>query len=191
MKDIGDQVFVSCSSITEFCVDKSNKSYRSIDGNLYSKDASEFICYAYGKEDASITLPNGVERIRNVAFKNCKKLENVDIPETVSFIDVAAFRGCSNLKRIAIPRGVKYLDRWTFEGCTSLEEVTFFEGFTSIGEGVFAGCSELKDIVIPDSVEYIDYDSFDGCDQLVIHASVGSYAEEHAKEYEIPFVAIK
>jgi hypothetical protein len=38
-------------------------------------------------------------------------------------------------------------------------------------------------------VERIGDYAFWGCDNLVIHAPAGSYAEQYAKEHNIPFVA--
>ena len=189
--NIGDQVFSGCSNITEFWVDERNQSYCTIDGNLYTKDGKELVCYAQGKNDTSVTIPYGVTYIHNVVFDNCKKLTNVTIPDSVTRIEAAAFKGCSNLKSITIPRGIKELDRSVFEGCTALEELSLQNGISIIGDCVFAGCTSLRDIEIPDSVEYISYDAFYGCESLTIHAPKGSYAEEYAKENDIPFKSIE
>ena len=143
VKWIGDMAFRCCSNITEFKVDENNEFLCAIDGDLYTKDGTELINYAQGKNDISFVVREGVTYIRNVVFKYCENLEQVSIPNTVKRIECAAFRGCTN----------------------------------------------LRDIYIPDSVENIFYDAFWGCEKLTIHAHKGSYAEEYAKENNIPFVA--
>ncbi len=190
VKWIGDMAFRSCSNIIRFEVDENNEFLRSIDGDLYTKDGTELINYAQGKNDAFVSVPDGVTYIRNVVFKGCESLERVCIPGSVKRIECAAFRGCTNLTRVEIPGAVEELVRWVFAECTSLTEVYLNEGTWFIGEGVFDSCTNLRDIYIPDSVETILYDAFWACDKLTIHAKKGSYAEEYAKENNIPFVAI-
>jgi hypothetical protein len=188
---IGDMAFKCCSNIVRFEVDENNEFLCSIDGDLYTKDGTELINYAQGKDDASISVPDGVTYIRNVVFKGCKSLERVHIPNTVNRIECAAFRGCTNLTRVEIPGAVEELVRWVFAECTALTEVYLNDGTWFIGEGAFEGCTNLREIYIPDSVERIFYDAFWACDKLTIHAHKGSCAEEFAKENKIPFVAIE
>ena len=46
---IGDRAFSNCSSLTSITVDENNSYYKSIDGNLYTKDGTMLIQYAIGK----------------------------------------------------------------------------------------------------------------------------------------------
>ena len=186
---IGDMAFRCCSNIIEFKVDENNEFLCAIDGDLYTKDGTELINYAQGKNDISFVIHEGVTYIRNVVFKYCENLEQVSIPYTVKRIECAAFRGCTKLTRIEIPGSVEELVRWVFAECTAITEVRLNDGTWFIGEGAFESCTNLCDIYIPDSVENIFYDAFWGCDKLTIHAHKGSYAEEYAKENNIPFVA--
>ena len=188
---IGDMAFRCCSNITGFRVDENNEFLCAIDGDLYAKDGTELINYAQGKNDTSFVIHEGVTYIRNVVFKYCENLERVSIPNTVKRIECAAFRGCTKLTRIEIPGSVEGLVRWVFAECTALTEVRLNDGTRLIGEGAFDSCTNLRDIYIPDSVENIFYDAFWACDKLTIHAHKGSYAEEYAKENNIPFEAIK
>ena len=189
VKWIGDMAFRCCSNIIEFKVDENNEFLCAIDGDLYTKDGTELINYAQGKNDISFVVREGVTYIRNVVFKYCENLEQVSIPNTVKRIECAAFRGCTKLTHIDIPGSVKELVRWVFAECTALTEVRLNDGTWLIGEGAFESCTNLRDIYIPDSVENIFYDAFWGCEKLTIHAHKGSYAEEYAKENNIPFVA--
>ena len=188
---IGDMAFRCCSNIIKFKVDENNEFLCAIDGDLYTKDGTELINYAQGKNDISFVVRAGVTYIRNVVFKYCEKLEQVHIPNTVKRIECAAFRGCTKLTCVEIPGSVEDLVRWVFAECTALTEVRLNDGTRFIGEGAFESCTNLRDIYIPDSVENIFYDAFWACDKLTIHAHKGSYAEEYAKENNISFVAIE
>ena len=67
--------------------------------------------------------------------------------------------------------------------------VVIQEGVHKIGDYVLFGCVYLTDIVIPASVTEIGTGAFRDCRKLTIHAHAGSYAEQYAKENNIPFVA--
>lgn len=60
---------------------------------------------------------------------------------------------------------------------------------TEIEALAFMNCSQLSAVSIPGSVKAIGTEAFAGCPNLTIHAPAGSYAEQYAKENNIPFVA--
>ena len=94
---VGSHAFSYCASLTEITVDESNKFYKSMDGNLYSKDGKTLIQYAIGKKDAIFEIPRGVTSIGNIAFADCSHLTEVVIPDSVELIDEYAFNNCRGL----------------------------------------------------------------------------------------------
>ena len=50
-------------------------------------------------------------------------------------------------------------------------------------------CTNLEMINLPSNIKEIGYEAFGSCPNLTIHALAGSYAEQYAKEHNIPFVA--
>lgn len=100
VRSIGDYAFGGCTGLTYISVDTNNSNYKSIDGNLYSKNGETLIKYATGKEDTAFTIPAGVTRIEFNAFTNCKNLTNITIPDSVTRIDKSAFAGCSKLASV-------------------------------------------------------------------------------------------
>ena len=95
---IGDEAFARCGSLESITVGANNPEYKSIDGNLYTKDGKTLMQYAIGKEDTSFKIPSGVTRMDNEAFAGCIYLERLIIPISVTYIGFAAFRHCpSNL----------------------------------------------------------------------------------------------
>lgn len=71
----------------------------------------------------------------------------------------------------------------------SSSRVIIPENVVMIADEAFSNYSSLTDITIPNSVVRIYKGAFSGCPNLTIHAPAGSYAEQYAKENNIPFMA--
>ena len=120
---IGKWAFASCFNLASITVEESNAAYKSIDGNLYSKDGKILIQYAIDKDVTSFIVPDNVTSIGAGAFVDCFNLASITIPNSVTSIGSEAFCGCSSLTSITIPNSV-----------------------TSIGDGAFAFCYSLTSI---------------------------------------------
>ena len=139
---IDDYAMYNLSSLTEITVAYDNQSYKSIDGNLYTKDGQVLVLYAIGKSATSFTVPEGVTEIGINAFEYAN-LEQIILPESLEKINDSAFACCWNLRSIVIPDGV-----------------------THIGTAAFYGNGMLTSVVIPESVAYIGLQAFDGCESI-------------------------
>ena len=117
---ISYSAFEDCRSIKSIEVNTNNQHYKSIDGNLYTKDGKTLIQYAIGKEATSFTIPDSVTNIHSSAFAECKSLTSVVIGDSVTSIGEHAFYYCKSLTSIVIPDSVTSISGYAFEGCTSL-----------------------------------------------------------------------
>ena len=122
---IGYDVFSYCSSLTCITVDENNSNYKSIDGNLYTKDGTVLIQYAIGKTETSFTIPDGVTSIEYGAFSDCRSLTSITIPDSVTSIGDCAFVDCSNLTSITIPNSVTSIGHIAFSYCSSLTSIYY------------------------------------------------------------------
>jgi hypothetical protein len=95
---IGDYALAKCSSLTQITVDEDNTNYKSIDGNLYTKDGTTIIQYAIAKTDKIFVVPEFVTKINYDVFDDCDSLTGVVIGTGVVSIGVDAFYQCENLK---------------------------------------------------------------------------------------------
>ena len=163
---IGGYAFYGCSSLTSINVDEANKSYKSMDGVLYTKDQKTLISYPAKKEGTAYTIPDSVTSIGDSAFSYCSSLTSIEIPDSVISIGDHAFFFCSSLTSIEIPSSVISIGNVAFCDCSSLTSITIPDGVTSIGDSVFSGCSSLTSIEIPNSVASIGADVFYGCSSL-------------------------
>ena len=73
----GLRVLSDCGSIKNISINENNKIYKSIDGNVYSKNGKQFIKYSVGKTENSFTIPDSVTSIGSFAFHGCSLLKNV------------------------------------------------------------------------------------------------------------------
>ena len=149
--NIGYSVFRFCMSLTSINVDTDNQNYKSIDGNLYSKDGKTLVHYAIGKKDTAFDIPEPVTDISSYAFYGCLSLTSITIPDSMISIGDSAFSGCMSLTSIKIPNSIK-----------------------SIGHSAFSECGLLTSIIIPDSVTNIADFAFSYCESLTIYCEAES-----------------
>lgn len=119
IKRIGYDAFNGCTELASITVSDRNTKYKSVDGNLYTKDGKTFVRYAVGKTDTSFVIPDGVTSIGEDAFIYGKSLNNVTIPNSVTNIDNSAFRFCISL-HVIIPDSVISIGDYAFSGCKKL-----------------------------------------------------------------------
>ena len=144
---IGESAFGFCSSLAEINVAEENSAYRSVDGDLYSKDGTVLVQYAIGKTATAFNIPSSVTNIGH-----------------------GAFRHSGSLEIIAIPTSVINIGDYAFADCSLLTMADFAEGsqLVGIGQGAFSSCSALSSIMIPASVTTIGFDAFEDCDALML-----------------------
>ena len=107
--------------------------------------------------------------------------------------------GATIMERVEIPTGdlvipskldgypVTYIYGITDTEC-DVTSVTIPAGVTRIGTSAFYGCSGLTSVTIPESVTYFGRNAFLHCDSLTLSVARGSFAEQYAEEYQIPYV---
>lgn len=138
----------------------------------------------------SVTLPDTLTKINRYAFNNMTSLESIVIPENCSSLSVGLFQNCTSLKSVTVKSEIPYVVSQMFTGCTSLKEFIVPDSVKSIASFAFADCTSLEKVVIPDSVTKIAANSFKNCSNLTIYGNKGSYAEQYATAYKIPFEAL-
>ena len=122
---IGDGAFGYCSSLETIKVDGNNTKYKSIDGNLYSKDGKTLIQYAIGKTAVSFLIPDSVTSIGDYAFYTCYSLTRIEIPDSVASIGSSAFENCDSLTSIKIPASVTSIGSSAFSSCYTLTSIIY------------------------------------------------------------------
>ncbi len=137
---------------------------------------------AFGYTDlTSVTIPKSVKTIGNLAFSDCKKLEEVKYSDGLKDLGRDVFDNTPWLEKksdenplvvingilidgskckgdVVIPSTVTVIQPETFEDNENITSVVIPEGVTKIDVDTFSGCTKLENITIPKSVTFI-YDS--------------------------------
>ena len=163
---IGDYAFSYCERLTNINVSENNTAYKSMDGDLYTKDGKTLIQYAIGKTATSFAIPDIVNLIGDRAFSDCISLTSIVIDGNVISIGDSAFSKCISLVSVTIGDSVISIGDGVFESCSGLMTVVIGGRVTSIGAGAFICCGRLTNVEIPDSVTSIDYHAFYECSSL-------------------------
>ena len=157
----------------------------------------------------SIQLPETVTALGSNSF-SATGLKTLILPDSITQIDQHALLGNTqlttlklpaNLKTLAdnvlndsavteltIPGGVTDVPGNLFAPAPKLEKLTFEEGVQTVGAYAFTQADNLKEIHIPASMTKIDDNAFPALHpDCVIYGDPGSYAEEYASKWKIPF----
>jgi hypothetical protein len=133
-------VLEGCERLERLIVQDGNQRFTVIDGVLFDKEQKMLLIYPRGRKETKYIIPDGIERIKEMAFSNCKNLETIIFPESLKIIENRAFAGCENIASITLPSGLKGICGdimfSTFDGCKQLKKVTLSRK-TKIGHAVF------------------------------------------------------
>ena len=168
--NMGEAVFVYCTSLTSITVDSSNTVYDSRNNcNGIVETATNNLMNGC----STTVIPNTVTSIQGWIFQGQTGITSITIPDSVISIGDGVFYNCSGLTSIAIPSGVTSIGNYAFRSCSGLTSCTIGSGVTSIGYNAFSNCSSLSSIEIPSGVTSIGSAAFSYCTSLT---SITSYA---------------
>ena len=128
-----------------------------------------------------IVIAEGVTKVGNYAFCQCKDATSVTIPDTVTAIGTDAFTGCSGLTAVTIPGSVTTVGSSAFSSCSNLTQLTISEGVSSIGYYAFQNCKKLTAVTLPASLESLDNAAFSSCSGLTafrVHEDNANYSSD-------------
>ena len=114
---------------------------------VYTNDMKRLV-YCMSQE-ASFTIPEGVEIIGEMAFRGKKTLKNIIIANSVKEIEHDAFYDCDELDNVYVPAGVKVVKSYAFAECDKLKKITFAGTPNKLSRHTFDDCDQLHDIIVP------------------------------------------
>ena len=107
---IGLYAFGSCEALEEIRVDEDNSSYKSLDGNLYTKDGTVLLQYAIGKKNTEFILPDTVRTVAFRAISDAFFLEYIDLNNAI-FIEKKAMYYATSLKKVTYKSEASFGDQ--------------------------------------------------------------------------------
>ena len=85
------------------------------------------ILYMYNGDGGDVVIPNGIKEIGRNAFAG-KEITSVTFPEGLTRIGDMAFYGVNGLTSISIPGSVTSIGQMAFSNCSNLKDITFEPG---------------------------------------------------------------
>ena len=174
--------FANCTVLECISVDPNNEYYKSVEGNLLSKDGEVFFFGVGG----NVTIPSSVGQIMEYAFFGRDNLITVDIAgsEYISNLDRwTVFAFCGNLTSFSVAaenryyksaNGMLLTDNWGEDDWRLIAgvngDVVIPDCITYIDSYVFCGRSGLTSVTVPNSVTRIDEEAFVACNGLMSFA---------------------
>ena len=120
------------SNVTQFSISAENNEFSTIDGVLYSKDASILYAYPAERRDKVFSVPASVTEIAPQAFYEQAYLEEIVLPEGLLEIKAQAFM-LSALRRIELPASVQAISYNAFHW-SALEHIVINRKFAIFDE---------------------------------------------------------
>ena len=162
-----NDAFYGCTSLSEINISSANKTYKSVDGIIYSYDGKTLL-YAPLTKSGSVKVSEGVQTISPGAFVGCALVDKVELPNTMNYVGECAFYNTNissvTFKGSNLGTGVT-VGKYAFRGCTALSDLTLEAGsrITTISEGAFMDCTSIPAISLPTSLKTIGKDAFRNC----------------------------
>ena len=120
LKTVHGGALARLPSLEKIEVDPGNRSFKIVDGVLFSSDMSLLLCYPAKRKGDSYEVPAKAESIDIGAFCDCVNLVKVRFPSSLKEIDNAAFANCPSLSDVFLPSSIGYVGKNAFRGCPSL-----------------------------------------------------------------------
>lgn len=86
VEKIGYRAFSTCPMLESINIDENNEYYCSINDSVYSKDLTILVVVVPMYSKTEFTVPNGVVKIMEGAFRDCDNIESITIPTTVKYL---------------------------------------------------------------------------------------------------------
>lgn len=170
----------------------------------------------YTSNIKKVVIANGVTRIGDTAFENCRNLSSVTIPNSVKTIGDSAFTYTKWLEdmhnknqlviinsilidatkyqypTLRIPNTVTSISGGTFYDAKNIREIIIPQSVTYIGKNTFLACYGVDTIFIPKTVKVIENNDCSGDPGYnpAIQGYAGSAAEKFAKFNDYRFIKV-
>ena len=113
----------------------------------------------------------------------------IEIGAGITHIGNYAFKGATNCKEVVFAEGsqLKTIGSQAFHYNSALTSVRLPDTVTVLKGSAFGYCANLRDVYIPDGVFSMTKTTFQQSPNVVLSVAAGSYAENYAKQYGIPY----
>ena len=105
-------------------------------------------------------MNDGLQRIEDYAFRECKALKNINFPSTLLEVGTSAFSFCTSLEEVVLNEGLQKIGMGAFANCRSLKRITIPHTVTEISERTFFNCLRLREVRLHDNIQKVAWNAF-------------------------------
>lgn len=116
-------------------------------------------------KDVTFAEGSTLQSVGDLAFKECRSLENINLPDTVEEIESRSFYSCSSLGEINLGPQLEEIGRYAFYN-TGLERVDIPDSTQKIGENAFSSNESLREVTLGSGLDGIERGMFVNCENL-------------------------
>lgn len=119
----------------------------------------------------TVTIPTSLTSIGELAFRDCRKLRDINLHDGITHIGERAFI-YTDLSEITIPKGLTELSKQVFDS-TPIKSIVIPDNIKIIRERAFCLCDNLETIVIGDGVTDIELGAFETWRPSTVSVTLG------------------
>lgn len=160
-------IFRGCESLEAIIVSEESKSYKDIDGVLYTKGGDELVFYPNGKEERTLVIPEGVVTIKTGALSG-KRLSRIEVDP-------------KNTQYKAIDGNLYSKDGASIIRYASGKSDDTFElprTVATVCAGAFADSDRLRRVILHPSVKMVEKNAFVGSQRVVAYCKIKKQPSE-------------
>ena len=175
VQNIEAVAFLETPNLQSIVVDEKNTTYCSVDGCLYSKDKTKFICCP--NRNTPLYIADGCESIERCAFFQ-RKVAKVVFPQSIKRLQLTSLANCFfDADEMVIPQVEFCWGEWF--NATILPPRVVLQGFTTLPAGAFS-YSRFGSMRLPDTLVEIEAWAFAYCNmsRVYVPKSVVKIAED-------------
>ncbi|MBQ3261657.1 MAG: S-layer homology domain-containing protein [Oscillospiraceae bacterium] len=116
---------------------------------------------AYDADLRAIVIGEGITRVGDYTFMNCRDVASVTLPSTLRSIGKYAFSYCA-AEAVTLPNGLQEIGDWAYAGA-KLRQIVVPASVTKLGTGAYQGCDFAKVIKVLGPVEKLESHTFYHC----------------------------
>lgn len=175
LKSIGNQAFYNCDMLSGILylpaslenIGGDAFGYCNFTGPLIIPDKIIEVAGFEGcKGFSSLTLPNGITKVKENAFNGCRIKGELSLPSSLVSIEKNAFCDNDFSGTLLLPENLVILGSRAFCGCRFSGTVVIPKSISIIESSLFNNCPFIEGLIIHKDVSVIMSSSFSGCSGL-------------------------
>ena len=158
----GDNVFNGCTNLQSVNFKEAFPNLTSLSKKVFYQCTN---LVSTSSEENIVSLPDGVTKINENSFQECKAMKYLALPPSLSYIGGATFKSCTSLVFVDFGDNQNTFTSTSygiFRDCTSLKAICLPDGMVTIPDQAFANCTSLTAVYLPARVEVIKGNKDDG-----------------------------